>query len=130
MGRPPGVYLGEHGGRIKSRLGELGWSQQNLADEIGLTREHVTKALNNQTKISLGPLGDIARALAMEFPDLLPQLELRFFMTPAFVQDAARLLKSDTSPVTFQGVLRPTQDSSHDHRELRIASKFRQGAKT
>jgi len=52
---------------IKARLDELGWSQADLAREMGVTPKHINQMLNGKATGSPGMLDFVAFTLGFEW---------------------------------------------------------------
>lgn len=54
-------------GHVESRLESLGWSQDRLANEIGVTKGRISQLLNNPGNLTLKTIVSIVRSLDMKF---------------------------------------------------------------
>ena len=81
------VLLYEHIGKsVRSRRRSVGFSQQDVASRVGMTRTSITNLEQGQQQIPLHTLYEIAEALACALKDLLPD-ELP---KPEYDEDVAR----------------------------------------
>jgi len=67
------IFYREVGRNIKARRDELGLSQEALASQISLTRTSITNIEKGRQKFLLHTFMDIASALGVPAPSLLPK---------------------------------------------------------
>ncbi len=52
--------------RVRERLDELGWSQQDLADELGIGKAYVSHLMTGHRNPGLETLESVAKVLAVD----------------------------------------------------------------
>lgn len=51
--------------KVRSRMEELGWSQKQLAEEIGCTQQHISVLLNGRVNMTLETIAKLEEALGL-----------------------------------------------------------------
>lgn len=73
--RPKQEFAQQFGGRVRERRLELGWSQEQLAAEVGLHWTYVGSVERGERNISLLNICRLARALDVDPGTLVRALE-------------------------------------------------------
>ncbi len=80
---------------VNSKLTECGWSQSNLASEIGVSRETVSKWLKNEKFPRPAKLLKLAKVLSLSFDDLVLKLDVSKEPVVAFRKKGGHKISPD-----------------------------------
>jgi transcriptional regulator with XRE-family HTH domain len=102
------AYIGQ---AIRDRRTALGWSQQDLATSAGINRSSIAMIETARQQVSLDQLIDLARALRVDYRDLLPPPD--YLAASPSVRVTAETVR-DQAPTTA-GVIERLQRTDLDH---------------